>query len=144
MENITKYKAEDGHEFTLKADCIKHEELCEEVKLTMARLSEKPSSCNFANGDGFILQNEDTFIKVRESILKIGQRYTDHKWLQESIDKGLEVDPSWAGRIIGECCPDVIYKAWYRISCTTNDFKEFGQPYYRANPDQAKDICLNQ
>ena len=143
METITKFKANDGTEFNDKQKCIDHENLLEEIKEIISKLEPKKVSCDFSNGSGYILQNPKTFRDVRKSILEIAKRFTDHHWIQESIDKQLEVDPSWAGRIISECCPDCVWKAWSRISCTTNDYKEYGQQYYRNNPEKAKNICLN-
>lgn len=143
MEQITKYRADDGTEFHEKEKCVEYESLCDEILILMSRLPDIPDSCDFQNGNGHILHDEVIFMEVRKTILEISQRFCDHKWLQESIDGGLKIDPSWAGRMISECCPKPIYQAWHRISCTTNDFREFGQPYFRTNPNEAKGECLN-
>ena len=144
MKLITKYKAFDNSEFMDEGRCIEHESNCKQADLIISKLPEKPGSCDFSNGDGYIQHDYNTILNVRNKFLEFCKRYSDHKWIQETIDKGFDVDPSWAGRIIGECAPSYISRMWYRFSCIDNNQREWGQPYYANNPDQAKPIRLNQ
>ena len=49
-----------------------------------AHVEDVPEGCEFTNGGGFIQQNIQTVLKVRENLCKIAQSYSDHKWLQET------------------------------------------------------------
>lgn len=145
MEEIIKYKANDGTEFGELMKCVDYENLIIEMKDILKELIPIPEDNSFQNGCGYIQQNKTSYLRVRNNILKIAQRYCDHKWLQQSIDRGLEAHSSWAGRMINECCPRPIDHAWYRIMATdTNTFREYGQIYYANNPEKAKDVCLNE
>ena len=143
METITKYKAFDGLEFTDAAECVKHEDNCAEAAHIMSLLPTRPDGCDFSNGSGFLLHDEVTFLNARRSFCEFAKRYTDHKWLQDTIDKELEVDASWAGRIIGEVAPRTISQYWHRFSCTDGDLREWGQPYYALHPHEGTQEQLN-
>lgn len=143
MEIITKYKADDGVEFLDLIDCELHETNCQLAETIMKVFPPKPGSRDFSNGGGYLQHDVDVLLKTRNRFLEFVKRYSDHKWIQESIDKGLEVDPSWAGRIIGECAPNTIYKHWYRFSCIDKYSREWGQPYYAINPDKGTQKQLN-
>lgn len=143
METITKYKAFDGREFVDPTDCELHETNCKLAEVIMQPMPDKPEGCGFSNGDGYLQHDKEVLLKVRNRFLEFARRYTDHKWVQQTIDKGFDADPSWAGRIIGECAPSTINKHWYRFMCIDNQCREWGQPYYATNPDKAKQIRLN-
>lgn len=139
MKAITKYLAEDGSEHATEDKAKERELLCAEVAEIMASLQPIPklTGCGFENGGGYIQHYPSKIDPARRAILKAAQRYTDHKWLQQTIDKPGEVHPSYAGRIIGECCPAPLYQAWHRFECMDKSLREWGQPYYAAHPEQA-------
>jgi len=143
MEIITKYKAFDGVEFLSAPDCEEHEQNCHIANEIMKALPSRPNSCEFLNGEGYIQHDEILLLKVRSRLLEFVKRYAEHDWIQQSIDRGFDVDESWAGRIIGECCPDTVYKYWYRFTCIDSSFKEWGQPYYSTHPDEGEQNKLN-
>jgi hypothetical protein len=139
MRQITKYAAADGAEFTSADACIAYEALAAEVAEIMATLRARPdddADCNFSNGHGYLQHDPEMFYRARLSLLKLAQRYTTFRWIQESIDDPT-VHPSWAGRIISEACPRPLYAAWARLSCVDDQFREWGQPFYANNPDKA-------
>lgn len=147
MQIITKWKAEDGREFDDKGKCEKYEADCLEIAAIIGQLVALPGhldSCAFANGSGYLQQDQTVFMKVRLQLLEKAKDYTDFRWIQESIDDP-SVDPSWAGRIIGECGNGPINSAWYRIMNTDKQFKEWGQGYFTHNPGgREKNVCLNE
>lgn len=144
METITKYKAFDGVEFTDKSACMQHEENCAIAEKIMSGIDLAPSGCDFANGAGYIQHESGKLLQVRNEFLEFCKRYTTHKWLQETIDKGWDAHSSYAGRILDECAPRSINKHWYRLSCVDSQFREWGQPYYASNPQEAQQVRLNQ
>jgi hypothetical protein len=143
MEIVTKYKAFDGSEFTSEAACIQHEQNCNIAEKIMQGIPKEPDGCYFANGSGYIQHDKSKLLQTRNEFIEFCKRYSSHKWLQETIDKGWDAHSSWAGRILDECAPRSINKQWYRFSCIDSNFREWGQPYYANNPDQAKQVRLN-
>jgi len=145
METITKYKAFDGREFIDADECAKYEAVSERIINTVAQLGEQPElpGCGFANGDGYLQHEEETFMRVRNGLCEIAYEISPHRWFKETIEKGLEAHESWAGRIISEIGNRSLDKAWHRIACTDSQFREWGQPYYASHPEQAKQVRLN-
>jgi hypothetical protein len=137
MIQITKYKAVDGTEFYKEAECIKYEALIDEIDNVMRKLNPIPEmkDCDFANGHGFVQQAKAAFLIVKIDILNIAKRYTDHDWIQQTVDSD-SVSLSYAGRIIDEM-PRPLPRAWTRLMCIDKDYREWGQPYFALNPGEA-------
>lgn len=143
MKKIIKYKADDGREFLNEDECMEYETQERFIKSIISVLPEPPDDCGFSNGEGYI-QHEPVIVNaVKTQLLREALRHSDHKWLQESIDKD-DIHPSWAARIMGDCVKsNALNRAWYRIQCIDNRYREWGQPYYANHPGEAKQICLN-
>jgi hypothetical protein len=144
METVQKFISDDGREFLDRDQCVSYEALCKEVAEIMSKLAPIPDlpSCGFANGAGYIRHDFVAAQQARRAILRLANSVMPHKWFEQSIADH-STDPSWAGRLISEMSEKCIYQAWYRFSCMTKDFREFGQPYFARHPEEAKDICLN-
>ena len=142
MKTITKYKSYDDMEFLSKDKCLEHEENCKLADWLMKNLPERPDGCSFSNGEGYIQHDNLIIIRTKKKFLEFVKRYTDHKWIKQSIDD-CNLDPSWAYGIISECCPQSISKHWYRFMCIDNDFKEWGHPYYASHQNEVTDKQLN-
>ena len=142
METITKYKAIDGLEFESKKQCVEHEILIEKVDKIMSKLEAHPKedNCDYANGSGFIQQDESTVKKVRLELLKLIKTKIKHKWIQQSIDDDT-IHPSYVGRIVHGNAP--FSKAWYRFMCIDKDYREWGQGYFALHPNEGKQVKLN-
>lgn len=139
MKAITKYQTDDGAEFHTEADALKYEDLCERVERAMEPLGPHPDKgtdgCAFSNGSGYLGHGVDVVNRVRNALLRLALEYVKHDWLSKSL-VDTTVDASWAGRIIGECCPAPLQSAWYRISCCDKRGREWGQPYFAAHPGE--------
>lgn len=131
MKTITKYQADDNVEFLTSKDCIEHEYRCAIAKSIMIGL--ESNSCFDMNDERYIQHDGVNLLKIRNYFLQLCKKYTDHDWIQKTIDAGLECDPSWAGRIMGEVLPNSIYAHWHRFSCIDKQFREWQQPYYVEN-----------
>ena len=142
MRVVTKFKATDGVEFTTESDCLAYEDACGDIDTILGMLPEKPDTCDFSNGSGYIQHSMDNFMKARNAYLEYVKIYTDHKWIQQSIDQGLDAHPSWVARI-SECFPGYIAKKWHRFQCVDNQLREWGQPYYANHPEDATALQLN-
>lgn len=140
MQAIQKFRADDGAEFRSEAECVAHEALCAEIDEVVSLLPPRPKDdgCNFANGDGYIQHDPMKFGRVREALLRIANRLYPHKWFDQALAKPNEVHSSYPARLIDETSRPLA-TAWYRVSCTDNKFREWGQPYYANNPSEAKE-----
>ena len=139
MRKIQRFQAKDGSEFKTEDECIAYEKLCDEVTKVMKTLPPIPEDdgCKFANGGGYIQHDAGKLEIARVAILKIGQRFIkDPSWLQQTIDNPT-IDRSWASRLISEACPSPVKDAWGRFRCIDKQNREWGQPYYANNPDEA-------
>ena len=143
MKVITKYKAYDGVEFTDEKLCHEHERNCDTASNIMVSLPENPDSCDFSNGSGYLQHEAGLLLSVRNEFLEFTKRYTDHKWIQETIDKGFDAHASYESRILGEVLPNSIHKHWYRFSCIDSECREWGQPCYANNPQDGDNLRLN-
>jgi|JI9StandDraft_1071089.scaffolds.fasta_scaffold392013_2 hypothetical protein len=143
MEIITKYKAIDGVEFKKMDDCLEYEALIARVHSLMSRLKPRPENDGFAfiKGDGFIQHDKNTVLEIRKSLLEIAYKYNPMRWVKDSIESD-DVHPSYAQSMIDETGIQPLINAWYRFSCMTHDFREFGQPYFRDNPEKAKQFNI--
>ncbi|MFW9872179.1 MAG: hypothetical protein ACFFG0_03680 [Candidatus Thorarchaeota archaeon] len=149
MKIFTKtiYQAKDDREFDNKKDCIDHENLIDEIDELLKTLPELPkdSGCSFSNGGGYIQHDKEIFLSFQAEMIKIVCRFT--KISKEAIDNLLKhqlpLGNSIIGRYVCDCCDSIIKRAWFRISCTSDEFREYGQPYYALNPEKAKKGCLN-
>lgn len=143
MEIITKYKAIDGSEFSSKENCIEYEKLIAEVNHIMSALPALPKNdgCAFANGAGFIQHSKEAASRARMEILELALRHCPHGWIEDSIENE-SIHPSYAARIIEDSGLRPLQDAWHRFQCMTLDFREFGQPFFRDNPEQAEQFDI--
>jgi hypothetical protein len=146
MKTITKFQAYNGTEFIDQTACLVYEVNCRRADDIISILPPKPNlpGCGFENGDGYLQHDREVFLKVRRLLLEQALvEFPDDKHLEQSLAED-DVHPSWAARIIGECCTKQLDRAWYRIYCTDKEFREWGQPYYALNPTEGKQVCLNE
>ena len=141
MIEIIKYKAIDGTEFNDKEKCVLHENLINEVDLLMNKLVDRPKENYFYNGEGYIQQSSYIVARVKMQLLDLMNERVDHHWIKRTMEN-LDADPSWVQRIIGESEFTPLAKAWYRFSKIDKDGKEWGQPYFVKNNEDAKMIEL--
>lgn len=134
MKELIKYISNDDFEFFNKEKCIEHEKNIAIAKIIIDKLPKRPDNCEFSNGSGYIQHDKKVIQDVKTEFLEFVKRYSDHKWIQKSIDDK-NIDPSWAHRIISDCCPRTISNHWYRFYCMDEGFREWGQPYYAMNDE---------
>lgn len=142
MEQITKWKADDGTEFTEESECAAYEKMCADVTLVMSAFPAQPEndSCSFANGGGYLQLSEEVVADVRGKLLDIIATKIDHKWVEESRDT--KIHPSYVDRLLGDYDIRPLCSAWGRLSKIDKQWREWGQPYYATHPDEGKQIML--
>lgn len=148
MKAIQKFVADDGTEFLTEHDARKHEELCQEVWSLMQRLRPVPESCDFSNGAGFVQQVPADVLSVQAGLARIAKRYFKRddvydRHFDYTINALKPTGHTFVGRLIDDGCPRPVSRAWHRIMCISEDFREWGQPYYASHPHEAKQVDLS-
>lgn len=88
MIAVTKYKAEDGTEFSDPKKCLDYEAHCLRIADIMNQLHPKPKDdgCSFSNGHGYIQHKLEAVRAVTIALCREAQRTINHEWLQQTID----------------------------------------------------------
>lgn len=143
VSEVTRYTTADGRQFTSREAAEQYAAQAEHIQAVMSLLPPAPDSTNYANGDGYIQHRELDVRQVWNTLLRLAGEYLgEHKWYTQSLDFG--ADSSWAGRLIGESDHKALWKAWFRMTCLNrNTMREYGQPFFAANPDKAPTNRLN-
>lgn len=140
---ITRYEANDGAVFDSLQKAEAHEAVVHEVSELAKLLVPRPDSCDYSNGHGYLQQPPVRVLDYQRSLVKIARRffpgadsaYTRHFDYAESATQ--PVGMTMTGRFIDDGCPRPVGRAWWRLMCMDNQFREWGQPYYALNPDKA-------
>jgi hypothetical protein len=139
MKTIKIYETDSGVRFDTVAECTDYEQLEWRVKVIMDALPERPDGCDFANGDGCVQHDRDALHTAKIELLESAKAYTDHKWIQQTIDDPEGCHISYALRILSDCSKATpIYYALRRFDSIDSRFREWGQPYYSNNPHEAE------
>ena len=142
MKVITKYVANDNVEFLNELDCIRHEHNILAVEKIMSQLPEKPDSCDFSNGHGYIQHNEIDLLNVRNEFLE---------FLNKNKPGTNKKDFNYYFLMMGSINSVLKYKSIgnhvYRFQCIDGQFREWGQPYYAMDGNTPTDgdfVQLNE
>lgn len=139
METIQKYRAIDGREFLDMDECIKHEQLIEEVNVVMSVLPTRPASTEFVNGCGYIQHDKNILGETKIKLLKICQRYIQHQWIFQTMEDET-IHPNWVYMLLGEYGITPLTNAWHRFVCIDSKGREWGQPFWVQGPTNKKNI----
>ena len=144
MEIITKYKATDGVEFNQEKNCRQYERLLKKIAFIMDFYEKDLNYPNFCNGYGYIQQEKFTFNRIRIALLHINQAYEYSDKIEQMIYTKDYLLPEHSSHVIRQYAADPIFRAWSRINCTDNKYREWGQPFYRYHSDRAEHVCFNK
>lgn len=138
MKQIIKYEAFDGAVFGTEDDCRAYELMAARINAAMRSLPTRPESNDFANGDGYVQHDSASVHEAMVAVLNQAKNYSSHTSIPKSMEVGFPSRAGIVGRIIDDCCPRPINKAWYRFMCMDNDYREWGQPFFALNPDKGE------
>lgn len=151
MEEITKYRAMDGSEWTTPEQALAHEQVIESVNAAMEPLGKRPDDCAFTNGEGYIQHDKADVLKSRLAIHDLAKAGPLKRWIEDQkaihgktdYQLAVEVHPSWQMRMLdGGCSP--LECAYGRLLCIDDQCREWGQPYYASHPHEAKMFQRNK
>lgn len=133
MKVITKFCADDGREFATEIECLDYESLCDEIAVLM-----KPLPPSNIEGDGFIQQDGALVLTIQRRLVMIYERLHSKdkhtEWARNAI---VPAGMTLIGRYIDDSDCRPLHKAWYRLQCMDQKFREYSQPYYAILADKA-------
>jgi len=146
MEQITKYKANDGSEWDSLAGALNREDMIVSVGCAMMNLKDTPSDLNW---DGYIQHSEESLAECKRDLFSIvNQERVLAGWIEDQMKShGKTTDdliynchPSWFGRMLdGAHTP--LTRAYGRLCCIDDLCREWNQPYFVSNtPKNA--VCV--
>ena len=144
MEVVTKYRANDGSEWASADEAIAREQQILMVNEAMRPLGERPDDegCRFSNGEGFRRHSLARVRQAKAALIALTRPHVS-AWM-DGQEKGygrdmMDVHPSWFLRMLdGASRP--LERAWGRLSCIDDEGREWGQPYFASNPQEATQV----
>jgi len=135
MQIVERYQAEDGTFFEDAALCVKHENLCRVVDLTMAPLGER-----LANAPGWIQHAPEVVVQCRMDIMELCREQGLAKMFPVFLNQ--DAHPmSAVGRILDDI-GGPLRRAWGRFATIDEQGREHNQPYYAINGPAAEHVCI--
>jgi hypothetical protein len=147
MKELTIYVANDGTRFDKESDCLEYEKHCRIVYGLLYPLEDTPKDdgCSFANGHGYVQQEENVVKRVLNEVLEASLEVCDYKGTQQKL-KGEDVHLSWIARMLSErgpmCRP--YYEAVMRFMNIDAQSREWGQSYYALHPGEGGQVRINK
>lgn len=127
MKQISKFKAIDGKLFDTEAECKKYEGYLTLIENAHAAIqSALDSSCDFANGGGFVQHNPLDLANFKSLVAQAIRSQLGDKHAQMFIDN----PRGFIGRIIDDGDDKYLKGFIYRIWSIDNQNREWGQPFY--------------
>lgn len=136
METITKYRANDGCEFSTEAEALKRDHLIAAIDSAMAPMAGVPE----LRPDQYYQHLPSVVLACRCSIVLLCR--IEYPNTQVFKAEPASVHPqSFAGRFLGDN-PGPLYDAWCRFMRIDNAGREYEQPYYAMNGNPTAK-CIN-
>lgn len=145
---IQKWKASDNSEWNSEADADARDEMIRSVNDAMSPLG--PRDSRVERGDGYFQHSEVALTRAKLALYEIAKA-GPLKWLiddqinihgKTDADMALRVHVSWFGRMLDGGC-DPLERAYARLYCIDDQFREWQQPYYAINPGTGKQVRVN-
>lgn len=135
IEEVKMYKS-GGKLFETKNQAAAHS--CKLINLAAidALLKPKPDTTKFANGAGYVQQDSLKVQMYKREIMLMATHLTPK--MAEWALNPIAVHPqSMVGRYLSDGDSD-LYKAWHRVMCMDEQYREWGQPYFAMNPTEGE------
>ncbi len=143
MKAITVYKSIDGSRRDTPEQALERDVLCALIAAAMIPLGKIPSGTNFGNGEGYIRHSDVIVEQVKVSLIGLSRPLLE-EWMSTQKKQNLmDRHPSWFVRMLDDRA-EPLERAWTRLWCIDNQFREWGQPYYANHPNEAKQFLLEK
>jgi hypothetical protein len=138
MEEITKYRAVDGKEFSKKNECLEYEGFIEKVKEIISVLPARPNTKGYYYGVGY-LQHEDGVVEsVTRKLYELCLEYNGKGFLHLTTGRAIsdgQINVYTMMAMTGDVC-DILSHSWARLMCIDKEGREWGNPRYVGNSSE--------
>jgi len=133
MNKVTRYETVDGKLFKTKAEALDHENLAGRInELRESILPKEFDTCAFSNGSGYIQLTNIQVAWFKNELNNLLKK--THKGV---ADKG----SGYVGRFLCDS-NSPLYGLWELTQRIDANNRLWGQPYYVAHSEDAKQKCL--
>jgi hypothetical protein len=136
MEQITMYKARNGTIYKSETDAILEDTVQNAMDEIEKLLPETSGTVNFSNGCGYYQCDRSKVDQARREFLRIANIYF-------KPSEPFKFADSIVGRYISDSGTKAFNSVCYKLSCIDDQYRMWGQIYYRLNPHEATDRRLN-
>jgi hypothetical protein len=138
MKKIEMFQAKDGRNFDNRRDCLQYEKTIDRLTVIFNQLSPLPNDddCRFSNGHGFIQHDRNVYNKV------VSEFYSAACLFHTGLGK-FAYNSYGFWRTLDDT-NSLFYRFGFRLlNIDETTMREYGQPYYKNNPDKITGGCLN-
>lgn len=135
METIQKYKSFCGKIFDSQEECLRYEKLSYKAKDVLLKF-QIPDNIRLGNGDGYIQRTKEDYLYLEKKLVELSNKYFKPKEKFTGFSYYL-------GRVIDDSNTSCLNQITHKLMCIDDQYREWDQPYYAANPDKGKQIKLN-
>lgn len=143
MKYVVQYQANDGSLFdSYEKATERDQELIVIEEITKACLKPVPKECNWK---GYVQQHGPAVLDYKRTLMRIAR--THAFGVSKECDCIWDMDPSVvhargiAGRYIDDSGHVLLNRAWHRLMCMDEDFREYNQPFYVTHKSEAGEVC---
>ena len=127
MKEVICYESLDGKVFKTVKECQERYNYISKVREITDLMPEFPKDCDFFNGYGYLQWTKDHYNLVKSKAIKYANSINGCPYNNlESLS-----------RILSDSGQSELYKIVYRLSCTDNYSREWGQIYFKDYPEHA-------
>lgn len=130
MKTIVTYEVSDGSRFDTEYAALIYQQLVETVHQVIQDLKPIPTDDGFTDGQCYVQQDIVTVQAIRTRLINLMEPYYTFK---DQHKNAKHAPMTIVSRIIDDCAPKCIKKAWGRLDCTDEQGREWGQAYFALN-----------
>jgi hypothetical protein len=137
MKTIQMYEANDGSVHDTPEAANRIDVIHDQCKYILDNLLPQiPEGCSFANGSGYLQCDSKKIERAKNELLRMANVYFKPQGSFTTFN-GL------VGRYISDGGPKLMNEVYNYLNCIDDQYRMWGQPYFRFHPDQAKMVRLN-
>lgn len=134
MRPVTQYESNDGSIWSTEVEATKRDALLSAIADAMAPMGQRPNDRQFSDGRSYVQHAPEAVLQTKRKLVAIARK--EHSWW---FDDHPNINPDdvhpmgIVGRILSDN-PGPLNDAWYRLTCTDSQGREWRQTYYVAHP----------
>lgn len=132
MNKVIRYEANDGTLFVLPEHAVQRDLIQARIDEVLNKLPKHP------NGNGYVQHKGSAVLACQELAVELSKiEYPGGPWDQAPPN---QINVAYASRYLDSYMP--VMRLWNRLSCIDKEFREWEQPYFVYNPDEATMVEL--